>query len=90
MLNIKKILKGLRILNSIDQSKAVELTISDAATTNTKTILSAQQTANRTIVLPDASTTLVGVDNTQNFFNCFYKICIGDWLIEHPDIGKRK
>lgn len=67
MLNIKKLFKALRILNSSDQSKAVELSISDSATTNTKTTVVAQQTANRSIVLPDISATLIGnVNNNAN------------------------
>jgi hypothetical protein len=69
MLNIKKILKGLRILNDADQSKAVEVTVSNSATTNTKTTVVAAQTANRTVTLPDATTTLVGNDNAQSLTN---------------------
>ena len=37
MINIKKLLKSLRIINDKDQSKALELNISDSAATNTKT-----------------------------------------------------
>ncbi len=69
MLNIKKILKGLRILNSADQSKAVEITVADTATTNKKTTVVANQTDNRTVTLPDATTTLVGDDAAQSLTN---------------------
>lgn len=69
MLNIKKILKGLRILNDADQSKAVEVTVSNSATTNTKTTVVATQTANRTVTLPDDDATLVGDDTTQSLTN---------------------
>jgi hypothetical protein len=69
MLNIKKLLKGLRILNDVDQSKAVEITVDNLAVTNTKTTLVAQQTANRTIILPDDSAVLVGDDTTQSITN---------------------
>jgi len=54
MLDIKKFIKGLRILNSTDQTKSLEFAVSDSATTNTKTTLVAVQTANRTINIPDS------------------------------------
>lgn len=69
MLNIKKILKGLRILNSADQSKSVEITVADTATANKKTTIVANQTDNRTVTLPDATTTLVGDDAAQSLTN---------------------
>ena len=52
MLNIKKILKGLRLLNDVDQTKAVEITPASASTTSTKTIINVQQTGNRTLSTP--------------------------------------
>jgi len=56
MLNIKKFIKGLRILNSNDQTKSLEINVIDASTTSTKTTLNIQQTANRTLSTPLDST----------------------------------
>ena len=71
MLNIKKILKGLRILNDIDQSKTVEMSVSNTATTNTKTTLNVTQTANRTLSTPSdgASATLLTDTSIQSVSN---------------------
>lgn len=66
-LDIKKILKGLRILNDSDSTKALELSVSGS--TNTKTTVTTSQTANRTITLPDATDTLVGKDTTDVLSN---------------------
>lgn len=69
MLNIKKVLKALRIINSVDQTKAIEITVNNAATTGTKTTLQSSQTADRVITLPDATTTLIDTDSAQNLTN---------------------
>lgn len=69
MLNIKKFLKGLRILNEADQTKAVELNVSSSATTGTKAILSSRQTANRTNYLPDSSGDLINDTGTADLTN---------------------
>lgn len=69
MLNIKKFLKGLRILNSADQSKALELGVDNAATTGTKTTLNATQTANVTQSLPDGSGTVLLDSLAQDITN---------------------
>lgn len=69
MLNIKKILKGLRILNDADQTKAIELNVSNSATTATKTTIVAAQTANRTITLPDSSGVLIDATTPQTLTN---------------------
>jgi hypothetical protein len=67
MINIKKLLKGLRILNDVDQSKAVEITVDATATSNTKTTLVVKQTADRTIALPDVTGTLIAnINNNAN------------------------
>jgi len=66
-LDIKKILKGLRILNDSDSTKALELSVSGS--TNTKTTVTTSQTANRTITLPDATDTLVGKATTDVLTN---------------------
>lgn len=71
MLNIKKILKGLRLLNDVDQTKAVEITPISASTTNTKTSINVQQTANRTLSTPLDGLTgeLVTTNSTQSLSN---------------------
>jgi hypothetical protein len=43
--------------------------LADNGTTGTLTTLSAAQTANRTVIFPNASTTLVGADNTATLTN---------------------
>ena len=71
MLNIKKLLKGLRLLNDVDQTKAVEITPISASTTNTKTSINVQQTANRTLSTPLDGLTgeLVTTNSTQSLSN---------------------
>jgi len=66
-LDIKKILKGLRILNDSDSTKALELSVSGS--TNTKTTVTTSQTGNRTVTLPDATDTLVGRATGDVFTN---------------------
>ncbi len=69
MFSLVGFLKGLLIQDNSDVTKQLAIQISPSATTNTTTTISAAQTANRTISLPDASTTLVGTDATQTLTN---------------------
>lgn len=62
-------IKGLLVRDETDKTKALSLEIDSAATTNTQTTLKSAQTANRTIVLPDASDTLVGKATTDILTN---------------------
>lgn len=63
------ILKGLLIEDPSDRSKQLAIQVSSSATTNTTTTLIAQQTANRTIVLPDSSDTLITASSTETLTN---------------------
>jgi len=56
------------IRNSSDATKRIAFSAS-GSTTGTTTTIAATQTANRTITLPDATTTLVGTDTTQTLTN---------------------
>ena len=69
MIDFKRVLKAFGILNSSDQTKALEVTVSDSATTNTKTTLVAEQSSNVTVKLPNATTTIVGRDNPETISN---------------------
>ena len=69
MIDIKKFIKGLRILNSSDQTKSLELAVNNSATTGTKTTVESNQSANRTVTLPDATDTLVGKSTTDTLTN---------------------
>jgi hypothetical protein len=69
MINIKRLLKGLGILNDKDQTKSLEFNVSDTATTGTKTTVSAKQTANRAITLPDADGELASATGSQDLVN---------------------
>ena len=55
-------------VDNIDVTKKIGFG-SSGATTSTTTIISASQTANRTISLPDTTTTLVGTDTAQTLTN---------------------
>lgn len=57
-------IKGILIQNAVDRTKAVSVEISNAATTATQTTISAAQTANRTVTLPNATTTLIGTSDS--------------------------
>lgn len=61
--------KEIFVNNAADQTKKLRITVSDDATTNTKTELIAKQTDNREIDLPNASTTLVGQDTADDLTN---------------------
>lgn len=68
-INPWQILKSLVVQNDADRTKEVELVVTSGATASTKTTVQAAQTANRTISLPDASTTLVGTDTADSLTN---------------------
>lgn len=63
-LSDKKLADTTTIVDTTDPT--IEVQIASNGSASTKTTLVAVQSANRTITLPDASTTLVGTDNTQN------------------------
>lgn len=60
MYNLVGFLKGLLLQNEVDVTKQLVIQVSPSATTGTSTTVTAQQTANRAITLPDSSDTLVG------------------------------
>lgn len=55
------------INDAIDATK--QINFDAGGITSTKTTIAAAQTANRTVTLPDATTTLVGTDTTQTLTN---------------------
>jgi hypothetical protein len=63
------VLKGLLIQKDDDRTKQLALEVASGATTATKTTISAAQTANRTLTLPDATDTLVGKATTDTLSN---------------------
>lgn len=63
------ILKGILIQNEVDRSKQLNIQISPSSTTNTSTTVIAQQTANRSLILPDISDTLTSANFTQTLTN---------------------
>lgn len=63
------ILKGILIQNEVDRSKQLNIQISPSATTGTSTTIVAQQTANRTLTLPDNSDTLSTPSATETLTN---------------------
>ena len=65
----KKTLKEIGVVNELDKSKELGLTVDVTATTGKKTTVVAKQTNDRTITLPDATTTLVGKDTTDSLSN---------------------
>src|SRR5271165_4229295 len=69
MFSLSTILKGLLIQSETDGSKNLSITISPSATTGTSTTLTAAQTANRVLTLPDATDTLTGNAATQTLTN---------------------
>lgn len=62
-------IKGLLVQNEVDRSKEVVLESNASATTGTRTTITAAQTANRTITLPNATDTLVGKQTTDTLIN---------------------
>lgn len=65
----KNIAKGVLIFDASDVTKQVEVVVDPGATTGTKTIVQAVQTANRTVTLPDATDTLLGRDTNDTVTN---------------------
>lgn len=63
------VLKGLLVQEESDRSKQVSLEVDSGATTSTKTTITAAQTANRSVNLPDADTNLIGDDTTDTVSN---------------------
>lgn len=68
-IGIVKFIKGLLIQSETDGTKQLQVEVSSSATTGTKTTIQAAQTANRTVVLPDASDTLVAKATTDTLSN---------------------
>lgn len=68
-MNLWTIIKGLLIQDETDRTKELSLEINPSATTNTKTIVQASQTANRTLNLPDISDTLISKNTTDTLTN---------------------
>lgn len=68
-IDFKKFIKGIVLGNDVDPSKKLQVEVTSSATTGTKTTVQASQTANRTIILPDASDTLVGKATTDTLTN---------------------
>lgn len=68
-MNFFGILKGLLVQKEDDRTKQLALEVSSSATTNTRTLLQAAQTANRTVTLPDVSETLTTASTTDTFTN---------------------
>lgn len=68
MNKITKFLKGL-LISQPGTNTPAEIEITPAGTASTKTTITSSQTTNKTVTLPDATTTLVGTDNTQNITN---------------------
>lgn len=66
MIDIKKFIKGLRILNSADQTKSTEVIVSDAATASTKLTVSAKQNKSTTLELPNTPTGVLVDELTSN------------------------
>lgn len=69
MIDIKRFLKAIGIVNSTDQTKSLEINVSNSATTNTKTTLVSSQTADRTLTLPDSTSTLADINSAQSITN---------------------
>lgn len=69
MIDLFRIIKGLRITNDADSSKQVEIQISPSTTTATTSILLFEQTGDVTVTVPDATTTLVGQDTVDTLTN---------------------
>ena len=69
MFNFAGFLKGLSLQDVTDRSKQLIIQISPSATAGTSTTLTAAQTANRTITLPDGNATLSTADSIETLTN---------------------
>lgn len=67
--NIQATDSTLGIRSNAGSSKELVLLCGTGATSSTATVITSAQTANRTITLPDATTTLVGIDVSQTLTN---------------------
>lgn len=63
------ILKGVTLQQESDKTKIIIIQPGSGSTTGTSTTLTAAQTANRIVTLPDATTTLVGNDTSDALSN---------------------
>lgn len=63
-LDFKSFFNKIRIKNASTSSKQLDLVVSDSSTENTTTTIIANQTANRTLTLPDSSGTVVATTVT--------------------------
>jgi len=63
------IIKGLLVQEETDRTKQVSLEVDASATTATRTTLSAAQTADRTVTLPDATDTIVARATSDTLTN---------------------
>lgn len=75
--------------NSSDASKELGVDLS-GATASTKTTLVASQTANRSVTLPDATTTLLGTDTVQTISNKVYHADQADFYLVDGPFGTRE
>lgn len=66
-IDTKKIVKGVQILKETDLTTSIEIV--PAGSTNTKTTIQSSQTTNKTLILPDATDTLLGATATQSVSN---------------------
>lgn len=62
-------IKGVLLQNSADRTKEISIEPSNSATTDTRMTITAAQSADRTLTLPDATDTLVGKATTDTLTN---------------------
>lgn len=68
-IDMYRFLKGIILQEVSDKTKTITIQPGSGSTTGTNTTVTAAQTANRTITLPDATTTVVGTDAVQAITN---------------------
>lgn len=68
-MNLVGFLKGLLLQDDTDRTKQLSVSVSPSATTGTTMAVTAVQTANRTVTIPDATDTLVGKATTDTLTN---------------------
>lgn len=69
MFNLWGVIKGLLVQDETDRTKELSISINPSATTGTRTTLQASQTANRTLTLPNSTSTLADINSAQTFDN---------------------